>query len=303
MPRNVIVLFVHGINTDDPNYSLKFQDLIRKKLPKKLHQYLQFSEVYWADILRPRQHQYLSKAKALSGMRDDDLRKFVVKGLGDAAAYQKTRKRENSAYYAIQNRVLDKLRDANTHHNADTPLVFVGHSLGCHILSSFAWDIKFLANVSDSEINSWAQDEREAVPLITELRAATPFFRLETFAGFVTLGTNMPLFTFTYGPERVFPITKPRSEQLGIGPPFPGAKLPEALAAKARWVNIYSPKDLLGYPLKPLNPAYNQEKRLDDVAIRVEGGPLDYIGAHTRYWTNNRCAVETAKLLRDVIET
>ena len=28
--------------------------------------------------------------------------------------------------------------------------------------------------------------------------------------------------------------------------------------SKARWLNFYSKRDLLGFPLKPLNPAYGQ---------------------------------------------
>ena len=128
---------------------------------------------------------------------------------------------------------------------------------------------------------------------------------LDTFAGLVTLGSNMPLFTFTFGPTKVFPIT---SAPPGLAPAFPGRALDGATASRARWLNFYSRNDLLGYPLKPLNTSYNNEPRLTDQAVCAEGwfrskffpSPLDALAAHSGYWTNRTVINETVRLIEDV---
>ena len=117
----------------------------------------------------------------------------------------------------------------------------------------------------------------------------------------------MPLFTFTFGPDRVFPITQvpPGTD---IKPAFPGPALSQPLYEKARWLNFYSKRDLLGFPLKPLNPAYSNEPRLHDIAVRTEtlrSRALPYwshLTAHTNYWRNPTVVQQTAGLIRDVVE-
>jgi hypothetical protein len=139
------------------------------------------------------------------------------------------------------------------------------------------------------------------------LHEGSAFRRLDTLAGFVTMGCNIPLFTFTFGPERIIPITKARlpTEQ----PAFPGAVLTPEVKAEARWLNYYSRHDLLGYPLKPLSSHYMAEERLQDIEVMSEGrllhalaslpwlSPLACKAAHTNYWTNGRVSRGAADLI------
>ena len=68
-----------------------------------------------------------------------------LQGLGDAAAYQKTRQVKDSAYYEIQDRVRRAINnDLYTPGEPNRPLVIIAHSLGCHIASSFTWDLNKL---------------------------------------------------------------------------------------------------------------------------------------------------------------
>jgi hypothetical protein len=118
----------------------------------------------------------------------------------------------------------------------------------------------------------------------------------------------MPLFTFTFGPARVFPITMP-PPGAGMKPAFPGTALPKQLHDQARWLNFYSRRDLLGFPLKALNPAYAAATRLEDISVRTESLAsrtfpyLSHITAHTGYWTNPEVLRRTAALIREVVET
>ncbi len=83
------------------------------------------------------------------------------------------------------------------------------------------------------------------------------------------MGCNMPLFTFTFGPDRIVPITQARTPT--EHPAFPGIGLPPNVKAKARWLNYYSRNDLLGFSAEALNGAYAGEKRISDIAVVSEG--------------------------------
>jgi hypothetical protein len=305
MPRDVAVIFVHGIHAHDFEYPSAMRQLLLQALPRNLRVHLKSKSVFWADIVRGRSQLYLHQAEVAGGIVNNQYRRLVVEGLGDAAAYQKTRNRDNSAYYQIQDRVSDAIQDAEAREDPARPLVFIGHSLGCHIISSYVWDINRLKQMSDEEIARWA--DPIAAEFAAELRGASPFRRLGTFAGFVTMGANMPLFTFTFGPDKVYPIT--RYPDASRRPAFPGTDLSDRMREKALWLNFYSRNDILGYPLKPLNKAYAEEVRLADRHVYAEGylrakllpSALNVVRSHSGYWTNRAVIRDTARLIADLI--
>jgi hypothetical protein len=188
--------------------------------------------------------------------------------------------------------------------------VFIAHSLGCQIVSSYAWDHNWLKQKTPDEL---AIEDAEQVAYVKSLQSGSPFKRLGTLAGLVTLGANIPLFTFTFGPERVFPITSPRAfaDYPGLTPAFPGSELPPALAERARWLNFYSRSDYLGFPLKPLSDDYGKEERIEDIVVKSENGldprnlfssMANFISAHNGYWTNATVVSRTTGLIRELIE-
>ncbi|MTD95576.1 hypothetical protein GIW81_14645 [Hyphomicrobium sp. xq] len=117
----------------------------------------------------------------------------------------------------------------------------------------------------------------------------------------------MPLFTFTFGPDRVYPITHDFKD--GRQPAFPGHGLSPATRAHAKWINFFSANDLLGYPLKPLNSAYGNEPRIEDRAVYSEGflramllpRYTNVMRAHLRYWQNPTVIKESAALIARII--
>jgi hypothetical protein len=52
----------------------------------------------------------------------------------------------------------------------NTPLVFIGHSLGSHIISSYVWDLNRLKQKSEDEIESEDDQVRD---LYEEMKHAT----------------------------------------------------------------------------------------------------------------------------------
>lgn len=308
MPQDVVVVFVHGINTTCQDYYEPLRDRILRKLPKDARGRVIFRAVFWADIVRGRQQEYVHYAKTSADFRPTVAHRMVIEGLGDAAAYQKI-ERKNSAYYDIQARVRKTIQDVALRDQDDRPLVFITHSLGCHIVSSYAWDLHQCKHPAlafkDKQIDKGTQAYIDSLPGKTRLE------RLDTFAGFVTLGSNMPLFTFALGPQHVFPITKPQHDEMK--PAFPGPNLGPATRHKACWLNYYSINDPLGYPLKPLNDAYDDEPLLSDHPTVSEGWlrssfcpqrlrPLLSMAAHQGYWRDPKVASGIAKLLNDLIQ-
>jgi hypothetical protein len=308
MPQQVAVVFVHGIFANAIKYSAPMQGRLLKLLPKELRKYVNFEEVFWAAPVRGRQAAYMKNARIDADLVENRLRTFFIEGLGDAAAYQKTRRRENSIYYQVHDEINKTLRQFDDRLHANTPLVFIGHSLGSHIISSYVWDLNRLKQKSEDEIK--LEPDKLVRQLYDEMKQATDFRRLDTLAGLVTLGSNIPLFTFTFGADHIYPLTRAPSADPGatLKPAFPGHKLPDALQQNAHWLNFYSRRDILGYPLKPLNKYFGEEQRIEDICVRSESRIsriLPYwsnISAHTGYWTNATVLSRTAALIRDIIE-
>ena len=311
--RDVAVIFVHGILARRPEFAARMQKRLRRRLIRDgLHDYVHFRSVFWADDVREHQDEYFDSARAAGGFWHSTLRRYVIQGLGDAAAYQKTRDRENSIYFKVQSDISDKIKSLDSENRSQgrglCPLIFIGHSLGSHVISSFLWDLNKLKQRTEDDI---VKNERDikVKELWYELKDGGEFRRLETCAGIVTLGSNIPMFTFTFGPSFVYPITVAPNDAAGkeLQPAFPGAALPKPLKEKARWLNFYSRWDILGFPLKPLNAAYRKAKIIHDIRVWSEWPWfLPYIWcifAHRRYWTNRTVLRETHKLIREMVVT
>jgi hypothetical protein len=288
---DVVVIFVHGINVTCQDYYAPMRDRILRQLPREIRRNVIFRAVFWADIVRGRQQEYLLYARNSSAFDGTNLHRLVIEGLGDAAAYQRSNAK-SSAYNEIQARLRKTISDVCLGPDDRRPLIFVAHSLGCHIVSSFAWDLHRHRSEADNA-------------------ALSPFERLDTFAGFVTMGSNQPLFTFNIGPQFVLPITRAHKE--GVAPAFPGPELPDDVRSHVRWLNFFSSNDPLGYPLKPLNEAYDQDERISDHPVAAEGWwrsrllrgrlrQLCALKAHTGYWTNRTVVRDTARLIRTISE-
>lgn len=340
MARDVVVLFVHGINTTCQDYYEPLRDLIVKRLAREVGGHTVFRAVFWADIVRGRQQEYIHYARQLGLLAPHSMHRLVLEGLGDAAAYQKTEQRRNSAYFEIQRRIQKTLSDAALPGQNDSrPLIVIAHSLGCHIISTFAWDLLKLKNHNAFEtaksppVGATERDQSDpaygpaAQPAdtgtqryIQNLSTMSPFQRLDTLAGLVTMGNNMPLFTFVFGPQHVFPISRV-PENVNCHPAFPGCGLDDEAKQRARWINLYSRNDPLGYPLKPLNDAYDEEERIEDVVtasewhaprtwtdlfvmrasqtIRLREGLAKQ--AHVGYWRDPVVAQHSADLITSIV--
>jgi hypothetical protein len=307
MARDVVVIFVHGIGVASQDYYQTLRDKIIRSLPSTTRAHVEFQSVFWAHAVRDRQQSFLQSSTTRPGFKPHGLHKFVIEGLGDAAAYQKTTTQLSSAYYIIQGEMRAKLKASAKSNTDERPVIFVGHSLGCHIASSYAWDLhKMKHEISNGDSSRW--DEKTA-DWANDIRSASPLERLDTFAGFITMGSNQPLFTFQLTPQQIFPITS--TNVPNAHPAFPGSALEPAVRETARWDNYFSSNDPLGYPLKSLNHSYLTAERIRDHRVSSEGWlrhtimkgwfrQLASTPAHLGYWHNNTVARGAAKLINDI---
>jgi hypothetical protein len=226
---------------------------------------IEWEPAYWANLLNgPEQRLWEDLT------RDDDLdwvtiRKFFINVFADAIAYQRVPGATHDMYRDIHARIYGHLANLRTSvGNQDTPLVVVAHSLGSVIVSNYIWD------------------EQKGKGL-----GINAFERMETLAGLVTFGSNIPLFT----------LALPEVQSIE----FPPTPLPTHLKATAKWLNFFDADDVLGYPLKPLSPSYGNAVS-EDIEINVGGlftswNPI----SHTEYWTDNDFTKPVAHLIRDVV--
>jgi len=265
------VALIHGMGWQSPAFaeptiaelSDRLEDL--EKDPEEVA----WQSIYWADILTPRQVEYLDAARAANDLDYVALRKFVVSALGDAAAYQYVES-PSSTYSLIHDRIRHAMHElyAGTLASQPVPLVVLAHSLGAHITSSYIWD---------------TQQQSETGPA----QGSSEFERMEWLAGLVTFGANIPLFTFAYDPV--------------VAIRFPGSALPPEDADRAKWLNYYDKDDVLGYPLKQTSPSYDatvtEDLEINVGAFGVSGTPL----SHGAYWTDNDFTRPVASFLSEFL--
>lgn len=281
------VLLVHGMGDQEADFAGPMVEELKGWVrrfggdPRELC----FQSAWWAPVLAKRQVdllRYLADGHDLDWM---PLRRFVVQSLGDAIAYQASyrpiSKDQISVYKEVHQVIRQAVRELrarvrgpNAEDGAEAPLVIVSHSLGCHMISNHVWDVRHAA---------------------ASKKPGNPFERMETLAAFVTLGSTIPLFTLSF--PNLDPIEIPTP---GIGKWFPNASADE-LAEVTRWLNFYDPDDVLGYPLRPIDPKYAAAVD-EDIAVNVGGLLRSWNPAsHNAYWTDNDVTRPVARLLANAL--
>jgi hypothetical protein len=255
--KKLAVVLIHGMGSQTSAFAAPAIAELSQRITDLGHNpdEVAWQSIYWANILQTRQEQFLDDTLAVNDLDYLGLRKFVVKSLGDAAAYQYTTG-PSATYATIHDRVRGLVHQLYENQLASqpVPLVVLAHSLGSHIMSSYIWDTQHqLATGADP--------------------ASTGFEKMEWLAGMVTFGSNIPLFTFAKDPV--------------VAIRFPGNELPMDVAAKARWINYYDKDDVLAYPLRQVSPSYgavvDEDRQINVGGFGASATPL----SHGAYWTDN----------------
>ena len=223
--RSVVCLVFHGIGT----YAHEFDDETRRfdadlltrmrdRLGRIFERRVIWVPVLWSDPeLEARQRRLFADRPEWKGAHD-----FVTSALCDAAAYQyfDGPRYTNSNYQRVQQKVHAEISRAyeavlaRGEDPAQTPIMAVCHSMGCHVFSSYAWDI----------VNA---PER----VMAQTRPVGPFESLQTLKAAVFTGCNIPILTAGIDRERKMPLRIVRDP---------------ALEGRQSWLNFFDPDDPLG---------------------------------------------------------
>ncbi|MCF6137352.1 chemotaxis protein [Pseudalkalibacillus berkeleyi] len=200
-----------------------------------------FIPIYWGEVFHDKELKLWEAVQKGGPLDFLSLRKFMIEFLGDAIAYQPTDthyqnyERVHETYF----KALERLSEQVGH---DSPLMVIGHSLGTVITSNYFYDV---------------QKVNDTLPYIKDwLHGASPLSKGETLASFVSLGSPLALWSLRfYNFDK--PIQVPSKDFKNHYP-----------NAKGGWWNIYDRDDVLGYPLKTLNHAYDQAVN-EDIEMNI----------------------------------
>jgi hypothetical protein len=270
MEKKLGVLLVHGMGAVPDDFSHDTIHELRERISGRglKPDDIAFESVYWSPVLSAQENQIWVDLAAQHDLNWSKLRKFFVNAFGNIAAYHSSRDRNDDVYHKIHDLVLTGLRILKKKLGGqDKPLVVIAHSFGSVIMSNYIWD---------------RQKGREA-----QRYGASPFERMETLAGLVTLGSNIPLFTLACNPVSI---------------EFPVSGLPEKLRKKAKWLNMYDSDDVLGWPLKALSGSYG-DAVTEDIEVSVGNILTAWNPAnHAAYWTDDNVVKPTAYLISSLLE-
>ena len=280
MPHPIAVAFIHGIGRTEPGYSASMQRALARQVESSAGDEpaprLVFEEVNWSAGLQNREDRLYERLDRAGPLHWGRLRHFMVDFAADAIAYQPAPS-DRSAYDAVHLEVASALARLAERAGPRAPLCVVAHSLGTVIACNYVYDLV----------------KRRGSFLAPEVRArigSTPLERGETLTLLYTMGSPIALWSLRYprfGQPIHFPPRRLAHHHPGLSP---------------RWINVYDPDDVIGYPLRELNAAYHRavtEDRPAGVGSLLSGWtPLSHVG----YWDNARVASAIAADLKTAWE-
>ncbi len=283
------VVIIHGMGDPDPAFAAPLVDGLSRQLGADSTA-VAFEPCFWSDILQAGQDEIWNRLQhAPTPMHVDLLRKWIVGTLGDPTGYLSGYERQGvPVMHSVHRRFADSLArvESRLADPVRAPVIVLAHSLGCVVVTNYLWNLERAAGevgtAAPSTMHAGAREvARKAI-------GETPVQRLETLAGLVTFGCNIPLFLPPVPPYECVR--------------FPRPGLRAELRATARWLNVYDPYDILGYPLNDLWDE-SHGTTIDDVALEVGMPGLSMTPlSHTFYWTDSAFQSLVGNELRRMLE-
>ncbi|WP_020427794.1 hypothetical protein [Paenibacillus riograndensis] len=249
MPQKLAVIVIHGLGKQHEDFADKFIEEMHKAFSavsgeKEPGQRIVVKPVYWASVFANREDKLM---KTLVGppynLHYRELREFMIHYLADAVAYQPLDGGDDN-YEAVHKTISTQLNILSAEAGPDAPLCVISHSLGTVIASNFFYDL---------------QNGHRKPPILNPDSALE---RGDTLSLFYSCGTTLPLWGLRF-PELDKPIQVPSKEFSAQHPQISG-----------EWINFFDKDDVLAYPLKSIDPAYDKvvtEDRDVNVGTIIKG--------------------------------
>ncbi|GGE88287.1 hypothetical protein [Massilia psychrophila] len=280
---DVILITVHGMGETPPDYASDLGRRLRARIGTRFNAGVDVRAVYYQDILKKNEQEVWRRVQHGSTVRYEELRKFLLFGFGDAAGLENRKEDSGSAYELAQIEIAKTLLDAYAANGADTPLVLLSHSLGCHVLSSYIYDAQKARSGLPVAAGVWRDIDHWSRTLqgraLTESEKS--FLACGSALGWITTGCNIPIFVAAHKAMTIIPISRPR-------PRF-------------KWLNLYDPDDVLGWPLQPLSEGYRL--LVEDRVVNVGQGVVNLVVkswnplSHSGYWEDDEVLAPLASML------
>jgi hypothetical protein len=267
MTKKIAVAVLHGIGDQKEDFSDIFSEELTKRFSQNIKPYLPAPEteiiiqpIYWGSVFNQKENDMWNTLSKSAPLDFAKLRQFVIHFFGDAIAYQPS-VNHNPNYIKVHEVYARGLKKLSNEAGSDAPLFVVAHSLGTVITSNYFYDLQFISDRIPTEVK--------------ENMTKTPLENGDTFTAFYSLGSPLALWSLRYA-DFDTPIQVPSpylSSYYG--------------SLEGQWVNMYDKDDVFGYPLKPLNDAYDKAV-LQDIEINsgnqfISWTPL----SHNHYFKTN----------------
>jgi hypothetical protein len=284
---DVALIAVHGMGENDVEYAAPLRKRLARKMGPRFDAAVDFRSVYYKAALQKNQQVVWNRIAVASKVHYDDLRRFVLFGLGDAAGLETRKEIDGSVYELAQAEIARALLAAYASHG-DVPVVFLSHSLGCQVLSNYIYDAQKAEDGGKVGAGIWKNIDRWSRAALGRVLNDDEknFISAGTCMGWITTGCNIPVFVAAHKEMEIIPIAPPT-------PPF-------------RWLNLYDPDDVLGWPLAPLSAAYAE--MVEDRPMNAGQGALKWIlkswnpWSHSAYWSDDDVLDPLASMLRQLTE-
>ncbi|MEF3352872.1 chemotaxis protein [Paenibacillus sp. GYB006] len=241
--QKIGLIVIHGLGLQNKEFAFKFIKKLDHAFAGMMNvssskPYIDIEPVYWGDVFGDHEDRIYRDLVVNKKLRYKKLRRYLLYYLADAVAYQPVDTNGHN-YDAVHQSISNALHRLSQRIGNTAPLFVVSHSLGTVIASNFFYDLQFISRHSPGVIDT-----------------SSPLERGETLTHFYSLGTTLPLWSLRY---RDFskPIRIPALEGKDLYPGLEG-----------EWVNFYDKDDILGYPLREIDPAYERAVKAD-VSINV----------------------------------
>jgi hypothetical protein len=270
MAQPLAVAVIHGIGKQDKNFA---EPLIRRLWTQYARllgdtiedpdQHLVIEPVFWQPCIQSREDTMWDNLLAGGPLDWQLLRRFFIDFAGDAIAYQQTPGYVQT-YNAIHGVMAKAFNQLAERAGEKAPLCVIAHSLGSIISSNYLYDLQ----------TEFAEGRGIIAPEVKAEIDNTPLEHGETLCRFFTMGSPLAVWSLRY-------------EDFGSPVKVPALQLAEHWPGlSGEWTNIFDRDDIIGYPLKSLNAAYDKAVT-EDLEMNVGGLFKCWNPAcHLEYWAD-----------------
>lgn len=278
------LLTIHGMGRTSCDYNQGLVQQLKGRLGSGYFD-LHVGSIYYQDILQHNEERVWESCK--DNVRWDGLREFVLYGFGDAAGLEANKSSLKSPYSEAQRRIATELLNAKEAMGGYGPIVIIGVSLGCQVLSCYFWDAMQAAKGLKVSGGIWQDPDAAMQQTIggSDLsQGDRDFLAGATVQAFITTGCNIPIFVAAHAKQNIIPI-KPND---GFA-----------------WDNYYDEDDILGWPLAGLSSEYQQVVK--DHKISCGDDALSWITkgwnprSHDLYWEDDAVLDGLTKRLKTAL--